>query len=293
MTHSQAIRLQREFYEKTNPSEDDIFLFTEAMEYLIDTTHDPRYMLELGGEYYELRRFDLAKKYYEMAAEYNETEAFVCLGYIYYYGRTGAPDYQKAFENYSRAMEAGHIVSAYKVADMYKNGYYVEKSYENYKRIIEDLYPQVRDCRSLGDPVPEIFTRLAGIREKEGRTQEAVRLLWNARSFLSQRIRYNPFFGNLTIMKYLIRDLWRLDEDMDEDDISLYDLYHVLEKPGKVTFRWKDGTHEAEALLEDGEPVYRFDGQWFRTLDDFFAKAAIEGTLLTTLWNELYLFELC
>ena len=31
----------------------------------------------------------------------------------------------------------GDMVAAYKVADMYKNGYYVEKDYEKYKLIIE------------------------------------------------------------------------------------------------------------------------------------------------------------
>ena len=43
-------------------------------------------------------------------------------------------------------------------------------------------------------------------------------------------------------------------------------------------------------LEEDGLSI-RFDEQWYRTVDDFFIKAAIGGKLLTTLWNELYLFE--
>ena len=34
-----------------------------------------------------------------------------------------------------------------------------------------------------------------------------------------------------------------------------------------------------------------FDGKWFRTVDDFFAKAEINGELLTALYEELYDFE--
>jgi len=57
-----------------------------------------------------------------------------------------------------------------KVADMYKNGYYVEKNYKKYKRIIERLYEDVKDMENPFATVPEIFTRLASIRTKEGDT---------------------------------------------------------------------------------------------------------------------------
>lgn len=36
-----------------------------------------------------------------------------------------------------------------KVADMYRNGYYVEKDQQKYEQIIEDLYPKVKDMMSL------------------------------------------------------------------------------------------------------------------------------------------------
>ena len=84
-----------------------------------------------------MKRFDLALKYYEMAASYDYDEAYECLGYIWYYGRTGERDYKKAFEYFSKMMNKGHLVASYKVADMYKNGYYVEKNMETYKKIIE------------------------------------------------------------------------------------------------------------------------------------------------------------
>ena len=49
--------------------------------------------------------------------------------------------------------------------------------------------------------------------------------------------------------------------------------------------------HETEASEEAGAVVIRFDDEWYRTADDYFAKAQIGGELLTTLYEELYGFE--
>lgn len=152
-----------------NLTEEDKFEMTEALSFLINERHDPGDMMYLGGIYYEDKQFDLALKYYEMAAGYDYESAYECLGYIWYYGRTGEKDYKKAFEYYSKAADMGNIVSAYKVADMYKNGYYVEKDYDKYCRTIEHLYPKVKDAKWLGEPLPEISLRLAVIRREHDR----------------------------------------------------------------------------------------------------------------------------
>lgn len=81
-------------------------------------------MADLGGYYYELKKYDLALKYYNMAAELGSEGTEVCLGYVWYYGRTGKVDYEKAFHYFS--MAGRNPVAEYKIADMYHNGYYVE-----------------------------------------------------------------------------------------------------------------------------------------------------------------------
>ncbi len=168
MNLAQAQKIRRDYYRKTNPTGEDQFEFTEALRYLIDKTTDTGYAAELGGHYYELRRFDLARKYYEIAAEGGHLGAILGLAYIYYYGRIGEPDYEKAFCYYKKAADLGDINGTYKLADMYRNGYYVEKVPVRYRQIIEELYPRVQRCRSIFDPLPEVFTRLAKIRADEG-----------------------------------------------------------------------------------------------------------------------------
>lgn len=290
MTIREAEKLLKRAYSNGNLTEDEKFELTEALSFLIEETHDPEYMMSLGGMYYEDRRFDLALKYYEMAAGYDYNVAYECLGYIWYYGRTGEVDYKKAFEYFSRAAEAGNVVAEYKLADMYKDGKYVEQDYDKYCRTIESLYPRVKHSDWLNDPLPEISMRLASIRREQGRIDEAIKLLLEARPFLAERIMYNPFFGDLNNMEWLIRDLYEMTE-CDMNDLKLYDLHYVLQKPHRVTFRHKNKGYEVESVEEDGSVAVRFGSKWYRSVKDFFADAAIGGKSLVTIPFELYDFE--
>ena len=290
MTTSEALKIRRDYYSLTNPDEDDRFLYAEALSFLINETGESDYMVELGAMYYEQRFFDLALKYYEMAAEDNNIYAISDLGYIWYYGRTGRKDYEKAFYYFAKARRMGDMIAAYKVADMYKNGYYVEQDLEQYKAIIEGLYPKIKNALSLADPLPEIFTRLAKIRTEEGDAREALRLYDIARDFLAQRIRMHPFFGELNIMKWMITDICQL-RPLDRETMGLYDLYDLLRSPVKIRFTYEDETHEVEAVPEGNGLAIRFDDRWFHTVDDFFQKAELDGELLTTIYDELYDWE--
>ena len=290
MTVREAQQIQNSFYRKSNPSEDDVFLFTEAMTFLINETQDPVYMMRLGGYYYEQRQFELALKYYELAAEYKYPEAYICLGYIWYYGRTGTRDYEKAFKYYTLSAQTGNLQAAYKLADMYKNGYYVDKDYDKYKQIVEELYPKVKDARSLGEPLPEIFTRLARIRTEEGKTEEAVDLYLTAKDFQAQRISYDAFFGDLNIMMWLIDDLYKLIE-FDRDYFDFYDMYYLLTKPCRISFCRGNESYEIVAAEEDGEFSICFGDRYYRSREDFFKKASIDGERLTAIYDSLYGFE--
>ncbi len=290
MTVEEARKIAADFDENKKVTEEDEFAFIEAMNFLIEELHEPSDMMWLGGYYYELRHFDLALKYYEMAAAYNYDEAYECLGYIWYYGRTGEKDYKKAFEYFSKMMEKGNLQATYKVADMYKNGYYVEKNQKKYEEIIENLYPKVRKCNNLFDPVPEVFTRLAKIRSEQGDIKEAVNLYFAAKDFLAQRIRYNAFFGNLNIMKWLIDDLYKLIE-FDPYDFDLYDCYYLLNSPNKITFTYDGKTQMLESEKDGNECAVCFNDKWYHGRDEFFKEACIGESKLTSIYRKLKDFK--
>lgn len=290
MTVRKANQIRESFYKISKPTETDAFLFTEAMEFLIHETQDPQYMMELGGYYYDLRQFDLALKYYELAEACNYPDAYDGLGYIWYYGRTGQRDYEKAFHYFTLSKETGNLQAAYKLADMYKNGYYVERSYAKYQEIIEELYPKVKNAVYLNEPLPEIFTRLARIRRDEGKEEEAIRLFLQAKDFQAQRISYNAFFGDLNIMMWLIDDLYQLVE-FNRDDFDFYDMYYLLTGPCKIRFCLGAESYEIEVTEEDGELSIRFGSAYYRNREDFFKKASIGRDKLTAIYSDLYDFE--
>lgn len=291
MTISDAKRVARRYHSIVNPSQEEKFCYTEALDFLISKTGDSDIMVELGAFYYEQRDFTLALKYYEMAAEKQNLYAISNLGYIWYYGRTGEKNYEKAFFYFDTARKMGDLVAAYKVADMYKNGYFVEKDIVKYKQIIEDLYPKVKDAQYLGDPLPEVFTRLAKIRTEEGDIDTALSLYDQARDFLSQRIQDHPFFGDLNIMKWLIHDVYQLRK-FDEEAFGLYDLFYLLQQPLKVLFSFDGDEHEIESAEEEAAIAVRLDDQWYCTIDDFFLKAELDGVQLTFLEDDLYDFRI-
>ncbi len=282
LTISNADKFIKDYFKKTGHSKEDDFKFIECLEFLIHETSDPEYMMILGGYYYEHKQFDLAEEYYLMAAELNYLRAYSCLGYIYYYGRTNEPDYKKAFEYFKKSSDCGDIASSYKLADMYRNGYYVNKDYDKYAEIIKSLYPKVKNATNLFDPLPEIFSRLAKIYKKEGNIGEAVNLLYRAKDFQAQRLQYSDFFGDLTIMKYIIYDLYDVEE-LDIEAVDLFDLYYVLKFPCKVIIYIDEKEYIVEVIKEDNNLYIVMDGTSYEDVDDFFSRATLEGEKLSTM----------
>lgn len=288
MTIEEAKKIVDEYEYKSILTDDEEFMLIEAMEFLIEETKNTEWMVRLGGYYYDKKNFDLALKYYEMADSFGDTWAAEGLGYIWYYGRTGEKDYRKAFEYYSKAAKNGYLASEMKVADMYKNGYYVEKDYDKYVDMIEKLYKKSKHMHR-GVRV-DILVRMARIRKEQGDNDEALRMFLDAKSMLADSLEFNQFFGDLNVMKWLTEDMYEVTE-FDKADFDLYDLYYLFREPVKVRFRYEEETHEVEAVKEEGGISICFDGKWFKTIDDFFRKAELDGELLPALYYRLYGFE--
>ena len=291
LTIEKAQQILDDYYDLTQPTYEDDIQLINTLEYLIKETNNPEYMVELGGWYYGQKQFDLAEEYYLMAAKLDYNNAYECLGYIYYYGRVGQPDYEKAFHYYKLASDQGNLVAAYKLADMYKNGYYVQKDYPKYVQIIKDLYPKIQGATNTFDPVPEIYSRLAKIYVEEGNEDQAIQLLLIAKEFQSQRLIYSQFFGDLTIMKYIVNDLYSLIQ-FDPDYMDLFDLYYALQKPCKVAIEILGEDHIIEAKYEDGLFFICMDDKNYEDVDQFFLKAKINGEPLSTQYVNVNYIEI-
>lgn len=111
-------------------------------------------MTNLGSLYYTGRcgeqNYEKAVKYYKMADEHGERQATENLGYCYYYGRNVAVDYEKAFHYFVKGALDGHLNSLYKIGDMYRNGYYVKKDEAEAFCIYSRCYEEMTDeCYEL------------------------------------------------------------------------------------------------------------------------------------------------
>ena len=284
MTIIEAKEILAELERKTSLTEEEEHELIETLEFVIEKTGESRYSEWLGGIYYDKRIFDLALKYYELAEAQGSVWAWNGLGYIWYYGRTGTVDYEKAYRYFTKVREYEgddideftKIEASFKIADMYKNGYFVEKDEDRYVEMIEDLYKQIQDS-NLFLPTAEVYTRLASIRARQGRKEEAIDLYYDARNDLICRLKYNRFFGDINRINWLVNDLYELIE-FDPTDFDLYDLFYLLKEEHLVSFKYRRKIHEIESKLSDeGEMNIRFDDRWYRNITDMFIRQDLSG----------------
>ena len=144
--HSMALTLAE--HDKPADLPDYIIDFiTDLLESEIEKG-DADAMNDLGAMYYDGHRgfeqsFKKAVYYYDMAAANGSRQAQENLGYCYYYGRIGEPDYMKAFHYFALGAFDGHLISLYKIGDMYLNGHYVKKNEKEafiiYNRCLETM----------------------------------------------------------------------------------------------------------------------------------------------------------
>ena len=199
---------------KSVTTEEDEFRMVEALMFIFKETRECKPILYLGGYYYGKKDFDLALKYYDMAAGLGSNEANLYLGYVWYYGRTGQRDYEKAFKCFEAVTKAtvgddkehgqvsnnDQVEANLKIADMYKNGYYVKEDYKEYKKIINKLFKDMKlffEDHDVFQKYAEIGLRKAGILEQEGKKEDALEIYYVCRYDLAVRLTYNLFFGDV------------------------------------------------------------------------------------------------
>lgn len=292
MTELQAKKIVKEYY--SDESKGDGFMLVEALEFLIEKTKEPKYMHELAWYYATIKRIDLEEKYLMMAAEYDYGLSIMELGYIYYYGQNGVVDYKKAYQSFKKASklcsEPDKYWCMYKLADFYHNGYYVKKNEEKYRKMIENLHKKMGWSKYLSDPYPEVAYRLANIRIEDKDKSDAIYLLESAKCFMQQRLKYEPFWGHIELMGMIVNRLYGIS-DFDYDDVTLYDLFYLIDKHKSISFKYQGEKYSIEVDKSQGELAIKFGDTWYKSKQDFFEKARIEEKPLTSLYEDLYKFE--
>lgn len=286
---------------KSVTTEEDEFRMVEALMFIFKETRECKPILYLGGYYYGKKDFDLALKYYDMAAGLGSNEANLYLGYVWYYGRTGQRDYEKAFKCFEAVTKAtvgddkehgqvskdDQVEASLKIADMYKNGYYVKEDYKEYKKIIDKLFKDMKlffEDHDVFQKYAEVGLRKAGILEQEGKKEKALEIYYVCRYDLAVRLTYNLFFGDVNQMSWVIDDIYRITE-FDSIDFDLYDLFHLLKEEHQVQFLYENKTYIIESKKDKEGMSYRLEDKWYRTFNDLLLYGSVKNESLPYLYG--------
>ena len=98
------------------------------------------------------------------------------------------------------------------------------------------------------------------------------------------------FWGHIEVMGRIIRFLYRLTP-FDINRADFYDLFYLLQKPGKYSIKRNRKTLLMEVIEEDGAPAVGYDGKWYRSFEEFCSKAETDGQKFTTIYDEFYNVE--
>ena len=275
MKLNEAADLFDKYKERSYLKKEEEQEFLSAILSLIDITHDPYFMTYYGGFFYEKKDFETAKKYYEMAAEEKYPPAYMCLGYIYYYGRVGEPDYKRAFKYYKKASDCGMDEATYKLADMYKNGYGVEQSYDSFVSIIEGLYDKYTHYTLDPNSRVGVLTRMARIRKNQGNNDEALKIFKFAKDIIvNERLPINPFFGDINVLKWITQDIYSIKE-FDYNNFDLFDVFYLVDKVKMVTFEYKGEIIEINIDYQNENIKVSCMGKVYSSYEEFLNKAVI------------------
>lgn len=155
--------------------------------------------------------FHRAEALFQQAAALANGRAFDALGYIYYYGRTGEPDYEQAFGFFSKSLAMnGSPSAAYMLGDMYRLGRYVKASpraaFKCYQRAEELLGDEDEDDEMI-TPEADICYRLGAAYADSLGTQRDLVLALNYLQRAEQGFMQKVHAGNYFVRKMLARTI--------------------------------------------------------------------------------------
>lgn len=169
-------------------------------------------MTNLGALYYTGRggeqNYEKALTYYLMADRCGEPQATENLGYCYYYGHTGTVDYEKAYHYFVKGALVDRLNSLYKIGDMYENGFFVDKDESLAFRIYQRCYHNMseKDIERVG---ADICLRMGnsyyyGI-GTEKNLDSALQYYQEAERYYYRKLRGGDFFAKKGLKDVIVR----------------------------------------------------------------------------------------
>jgi len=146
------------------------------------------------------------------------------LGYIYYKGVGGIPDYEKAYEYFSIAADNNIPEAKCYISDMYRKGQWVEKDPDEAFSILEPIYEeqlQLYENRRVGCAYAEAALRMGYCYEDGSGCQQdllkAKQYYVEAKEAIEKRIKYDMHPNDEYIAIDIDRSLLRIAEKLEKE----------------------------------------------------------------------------
>lgn len=206
---------------------------------------------------------------------------------MYFSGKLGSPDYRKAFEYFSRAAVAEPVGDGksletsyknvrfdakYKLAIMYKNGLYINKSYDKYKELITEIYEQIKEEKWYEQRF-DIKNEMAEILLNEGMEEKGLELLLESRGDLCLFVKNYGFYSEDLIKT---NELIYRKMEFDYTDIRPEDVTYLLNKEGLMRFMYQDKPYRISVEIIDGRTMIRYEDKYYTDPVTFMEKAQVE-----------------
>lgn len=138
-----------------------------------------------------------------------------------------------------------------------------------------------------------MFFRISEICLEDDNPDDAFELLLSAQDALTEQLQRYTDNSDLDLMRDIIEAEYEMmvPEINELYQFGLYDLYFLLKQPVSIEFSSSSGMHLVSSHLEHGNVTIEFDGKWFRSIDEFFYNATIDGERLPAIVEDLLDFK--
>ncbi len=209
---------------------------------------------------------------------------------IEYYGYLQPPNYQKAYELYRFGTTKGNLMAKLRLAQMYRDGIYVEQDTARYQKMVEECYTDFCAVASKEflPTIAIIVFELSLIEEMRGNLPKSIEYLTELKETLEKAYETGADFDNFS-MKMLNR-FYTLTS-FNAQTMNVFDIAYVLQKPCVVQFQVKRTKYQVQSLYQNNRLVVLFQNRYYRNPQDFLNRATLHNERLKTLNHQIKKME--
>ena len=267
-------------------TEEKAFIQEELCKYIYEQSKDSQYLVIIASNI-EDKNPELVEKIYKQAIADGDEHSCFYLANLYYSGKLGRPDYEKAFTYYSRAaltkqkgngsfedpVTSVHNEAKLKLAMMYRNGIFVVKDFDRYEQIVNEVYEEVKDKEWHEERYFGLIAK-AKLEIEKGNFEEGINLLFDARIDIASCFDAAQMKDALEDLKE-VNDLIYAFIELDLTEIDALDITELLKYPLDLSFTYQNEQYGLKTIEENGGIIIEFEGRYYKDVIEFIMNAKI------------------